>query len=371
MTKSSRSWTAAITGVALVALALSGCSGAGGSASSGKIDAAAKSAAQKVVATALKEPVTRKLTLLTKKPATGKNVVMLSCPLAACKKVEAPIIDASKLLGWNARVLVYDFTPESYISTFESALQLKPDFIYYIANLPDSIITEQLKAAKAAGIVVLSSASGPSTKLGADELVRGSITAGADRTRVSKLQAATVINDADSLDGITYLYDPAGETYKLGFDVFSDEIKKAGGTVDGLEINQSDIGTTLPGKVASYLQVHPNTKYFVVPHDAFLPGIIEAIQGAGLPLPKIVGFDPQPESQAPIKAGTEWESIKYDGIRANWDIVDMMARISVGDPVTETQPAGLLMIANKKNLSKIPDVFPGVPSDFAKAWLVN
>lgn len=355
-------------GLLIAALALTGCSTGGGSDSSGGIDPAVKKAAQAQVDKYQGEPQARQPETLSAKPPTGKEAVAISCPLPICTEVTGLFVEATKDLGWDTRVIVPEFTPESYVSAFESAIQLHPDYLYYIATQPNDVITTQLEKAKAAGIPVIVNSPAPDTKIGGDSPQVAAV-AGANQVKqYSELMADIVVADAKDLDHITYMYDPASPAYVYQYQVFSDRIKAAGGKVAPFEINQGDAGATLLGQITSYLQRTPDTEYFVTAHDNLIIGLPDAIATAGLESPKIIGQNPGKDNIEYLKKGTEFATVQWGSFDAHWDAADLFARLSVGDSI-DSELNGSVMVGTKKNADQIPlTTFPGIPDNYLKAW---
>lgn len=359
-------------GLLIAALALTGCStGGGDTESSGSIDPDIKAAAQAEVAKYEGSPQANQPAELSKKAPEGKSVVGIGCPLPICAQVMQEFKDATDALGWDNRLIVAEFTPESYISAFESAIQLAPDYIYYIATQPNDVITEQLAKAKAAGIPVVVNSPSPDTKVGGDSPLVAAVAGTRQVAQYSALQANIIVADAENLDNVTYMYDPAVPVYNYQLDEFTKVIEAAGGTVKTLEINQADAGVTLLGQIVSYLQREPDTEYFAVAHDNLIVGLPDAIAAAGLETPKIVGQNPGKDNVAYLKAGTEFGTVQWDSFGAHWDAADTLARLSVGDKIN-TDPTGGAMVGTKANADKIPlTTFPGIPDNYLKAWLVK
>ncbi|MCU1513114.1 MAG: sugar transporter substrate-binding protein, partial [Microbacteriaceae bacterium] len=248
---------ALLVGVVAAAMLLSACSSGGGSSSgsgssTGSINATAKAAAVKAVADASKIPEALTPTTLTKKAPTGKSIIIIGCPVQACTVGTDQAVLAAKALGWTAKVIVADFTPEAFLSSFDSALQLKPDYLMYIAVQPYDVIKDKLLQFKAAGIPVIANSPAPNIVVGGDSPIVGAVAAGKVTEKFSKLQADVVIADAKKdIDHVTFMYDPASPTYVQGVEVFTKEIEAAGGHVDQFKINQGDAGTTLTGQIVS------------------------------------------------------------------------------------------------------------------------
>lgn len=363
-----------VAAVTAAALALSACgSDAENDTSGGAIDSALKEEAAAAIAELTAEPSARELEPLGKTPPKDVHVAMITCPVPACTQSADEVDQATKLLGWKLDRIVNEFTPESFASAFDSALQLDPDFIYYIATQPEDTVADQMAEAKARGIPVVANSPGPDTVIGGDSpIVAATSNTKAATTTVGKLVAQVIIADADSLDDIALMYDPSAPAYLTFVESFTKTITDAGGSIDEFEINQQDVGTSLPGQVVSYLQRKPDTEYFVAAHDDQLIGVPDAISGAGIESPKIIGQTPGAHTLEFLKAGTQYASVKPDAFGGHWDAIDLMARLSIGEELKDNEPVGNMMIAMQQNVDNVPaGVFKGVPDTYAEAWGVK
>jgi ribose transport system substrate-binding protein len=184
---------------------------------------------------------------------------------------------------------------------------------------------------------------------------------------ISKLQASMVIAEAKSSKGIAFLYSPQAPIYAHNYDVFKKTIEDAGGSVEPLALSQVDIGTKVPEQVVSFLQRNPDTKYLVATDDSWLTGVPDAIAAAGIEGVKIIG---QGTGQKPtqVENGQEYAMVSGDLATDGWNAVDMMARLSVGEKLEDSEPIGVIWAVNKKNVGQFPQVFPGIPGAYTKAW---
>lgn len=360
-------------GVLIGALALAACGGDDTSeADESGFSSDAKAASQAIVEAHSQVPSARELTPLAKKPPSDISAVFIGCPVPQCAQATSIAEDAAGELGWDTRVIVSDFTPEAFASAFDSALQLGPDFLYYIAVQPESIVETQLQQAKDAGIKVIAGGTGLGVEIGGDSPIVAATSGPRTVTQYSELLADTVIADADSTEGIVFMYDPSAPSYVQGVEVFEKKITDAGGTVEQFKVNQTGAGDTLPGEVVSFLQSNPDTAYLVTPNDNMLIGVADAIAAAGLTPPKLIGQDPTEESFTKLADGSQFASVLVDNRGASWDAVDLMARLSIGEDIKEIQPLGEAMILTQDNVADAPSgLFEGGPDNYLDAWLVQ
>jgi ribose transport system substrate-binding protein len=319
-----------------------------------------------------KLPAAPDLQPLGETPSTDHSIVYITCPLPACTPLGDAMEAAAAELGWESKVIVSDFAPDAFISAFKSALASNPDGILYIGMFPNETIQAQLDQAEEAGIWVVNGAPSPDVEIGGDSSIDGAVQPAARVDRMAELQASMVIADADSAEGITFLYTPQAPSYALHADTFKGTIEEAGGTVDLLELSQQDIGTKVPEQVVSYLQKNPDTKYLVATDDTWFTGVAEAIKAAGITSPKLIGGGIADESVvARIEAGQEYGAVAGDLETDGWNVVDLMARLSVGEEPENREPVGVTWVMTQDNVGDYPDVFPGIPDAYTEAWGVS
>lgn len=364
---------AAILAAALGLTACSSSSGGDESSSGGSgFSAESVSAAETLIDEYHSLPSAPELAPLGTTPPSDRSVVMISCALPACADMGDAFKEAAGELGWDARVITSEFTPEAYASAWDSALSSEPDGIFYIGMFPNSTIPAELEAAKAAGIWVVMNSPEPGTEFGGDSPLSGAVSAEERYVLWAGLQAAMVVTDAESTDGITFMYSPAAPAYAFQAQQFKKNIEEAGGTVDFLEINQQDIGTALSQQVVSYLQRNPDTRYLVAVDDTLLPGVPEAISTAGIDSPKLIGSaSPAPQNLTWIEGGQQYGTVSGDVITDVWNVVDIMARLSVQEEPADREPLGVVWVVDKDNVGDYPAVFPGIPDAYNEAWGVS
>ncbi|CAN5118092.1 hypothetical protein BH09ACT10_BH09ACT10_22080 [soil metagenome] len=334
--------------------------------------AEAVAAAKASLESASQVPSARKLTPLAERPSTDVSAVLIGCPIPQCTEAIDQAEEAGKALGWDVKEIIADFTPEGFVGAFNTALQTKPDFIYYIATQPVATIDKQLQEAKAAGIPVIAGSPAPDVKAGGDSPIAGITTGPALTVQFNELMADIVIADADSPEGIVFMFDPAAPSYVQGSEVFKKKITEAGGKVEFFEINQGEAGTTLPGKIVSYLQSNPDTKYIVAGNDLMFNGVPDAIKTAGVPLPKLIGNNATDVNRKYIADGDQFATVTSDNYGSLWDAIDLMARLSVGEELDPIEPLGESMVVKKDNLADEPKLlFEGAPESYLTAWKVQ
>ncbi|MCW2747317.1 MAG: hypothetical protein JWP10_459, partial [Nocardioidaceae bacterium] len=268
--------------------------------------------------------------------------------------------------------IVSEFTPESYASSFDTALQQKPDYITFAVTMPLTVIKKQLEKAHEAGIAIFPGGLGPDYKVGGDNIMTGSVVGNKLNIAFSTLMADVVIAEAKASDKVVLVQDPAAPAHVNTRGTIEARLKAAGGKLGTFDVKLADTGTAMPGQIVSYLQSNPDVKYLLFADDTLTSGVPDAIKSAGLPLPKIIGQHPSGQQLKFIQDGDMYASIVADTLGSFWDVGDMMARLSIGAPIPDPEPIGQLLVVKKDNAATAPiGLFEGAPDSYLKAWLLQ
>jgi ribose transport system substrate-binding protein len=280
-----------------------------------------------------------------RKPDPGKQIVFLECPVPTCKVFGDGIEQATKLLDWDLTRLTYQFTPEGQQSAFQQALDLEPDAIMSSGQTP-SVTLQQRQAAAEAGIGFF------------------------DNSAVYEADPETATGRVDQDPAPpTLLLEPASfVAFQNGILPAAWAIAQTDGNVHSIFVNVPDIpiivppqvsyeaalqsacpdtcsnvvvaarvdeiGTTLPSKVVSTLQEHPDTNYIVFTSGDFSLGVAAAVKAAGFDDVKLIGATPIQANIESLKAGgpdEAWAGTSNTVI--GWRMVDGAVRFFNGDPI--------------------------------------
>ncbi|MEH0580119.1 sugar ABC transporter substrate-binding protein [Streptomyces canus] len=320
------------------------------------------------------------LPALPAKPPSGLSLSVIGCPAPACQVTVKAVSEAARALDWKVRTTTSQFTPESYISSFNQALTDNPKLLTYIGVLPNSTVQAQLKAAKERGIKVV----GISPVDAPGPLMPGAYAGASEYVAAGRLLANVVLADAGKPVGTLFVQDPIAD------GIFGPEVamyKKTltrlcpRCTTTDLKISTENVGRTVPSQIVSQLQRDSTIRYVVVPTDDFLPGVYAALQSAGLvDKVKLVGQTPNRQSLAALRGGQQFASVSVENSTTGWRAVDGLARLYMGVALGEccTAPAGWTQIFTKDNAPADDELsphgtprVPGDPDAFLKAWLVQ
>lgn len=306
------------------------------------------------------------------KPASGKDITVLTCPLQVCAQETEPAVEAAKKLGWNVTSLSTPLTAEGYQSAIEQIVANPTEFVAITPLLPNSFITDQLDKLKANGSKVVQM-----TPAGTDPSPEGPINAvvnGIPELSMSgQLMGDTVVNDAGADAKVLFVWDPQAKAV-LGSvkDGFEKTVEGAGGDVADLEVATQDIGKAIPGQVVSYLQAHPDVEYLAFVLSDAAAGVPQALKSAGLSdQVKIISRAPSASTLADVKSGVQWATVGEENASNGWRVVDLFARMDAGVELGDlANPAGWHQIFVQDNITQTDSApaTPGVPDVFLKAW---
>lgn len=292
-------------------------------------------AAEAAVAAAQKPPATIPETVaLPHAPAPGTKVAFLTCSATACGLLNPGFTAAADALGWKPTIITYNSaTPGQAV---QQAIDAGDKYIA-TTSIEISTITPQLEEAKAKGIAIFGAYT-PDTPEGATnglygvaQDIQGSQVAG-------KLLPEWMIADSKGHANAVYVTIPiypsltAGQT--AAQQLFTQDCPACSLGVLPLSMTQVGSGQT-PSLIVSYLQAHPNVNYVYLSFQDLFPGVVSALQQAGLSnRVKIVGQEAQqPELQSMIDGtSAAWSILPEPYVM--WVVVDWMARLAVGQQLT-------------------------------------
>jgi ribose transport system substrate-binding protein len=274
----------------------------------------------------------------------------------------------------GARVQIYDGkgAPATIIQGVNTAIAAKADGIVLFA-IDMSTLTDQLKAAKAAGIPVIETGSGSIT-----EPFLPGVTAHvtADNTTAGKLQADYALYATQCKLNAMIVSTLSVASSKAIVGANQAEIKRLCPTdckVTDVDVNAADIATKLPGLVESALQRNPDTNMIIHASDsAYVPGIQVAQNALGTKLP-LIGYSGNaipPKPDVPIVADTVAGSSVING----WFYFDAAIRAANGQTAVTTEIPTSLVDKTTWGTGKPPWVSPAFndyQNTFKQLWGIS
>jgi ABC-type sugar transport system substrate-binding protein len=294
---------------------------------------------------------------------TGKTFVYMSCAAPICQLYVPDLEAAAKVLGVKVQTINTGATPDTINSAWNqlASLSPKPAAVIAPANPPE-LFRSQLREVLDAGTnVVLFNTPDPAPP-GVSAVVyppRDSSTLG--RATAEFIYADAQGNPGDSL----YIDTPQFTALNGGPANYKSRMRELCSTckVDTLNVQANEIGRTIPSKVVSYLQSHPNVKYVVPQFGDLEIGVPQAIKGAGLPLPKLVTAEAEPANLALLKQGLQYADAPHFLDYLFWLAVDSAARAVLGQKIDV--PAAPIQWLRKADVTFDPNTqHPPFGTDF-------
>jgi ribose transport system substrate-binding protein len=330
----------------LAALALSACGGGSSSSSSESTEAASSETAEEGgetenasseeeagsegAASSITDPASAKNRItkpLAKKPPAGKKVVFLQCELPACERFVPGMEGATKALGWTLETIVFPSANPG--KGLETALSQNPDYIA-MSGVPQSVIKSQMATAEKQGVPIVSCSTVEKGK-------PGGYAAQCESTDVNETEIIAQWMEEDSggdahVLGLTLpLYPILGTQIEY---LESEFLKNCSGcSYKSLNLTPENLAEGAVGqKVVAELQQNPEINYIYSTFADPTTGLRPVLDSAGYQDVKIVSAagNETTVQEVPKKvAATTQTPNEY----MSWQMVDALARISVGEDV--------------------------------------
>lgn len=351
----------------------SSSSGGGGSTS----NAAAVSAAKAFVAKWSQRPTSLTVPALPSKPKPGGTVDYIECGVPSCQAF-APILQtAAASVGWKIKVVGSGVTPQSEAAAYSTAVRDKPQGVIGSGGVDPHLFSQQIGQLHAEGVPVLQQVIPPTDVQGVTAIAYG-----APYMKFDGLELGNeILADSGGKNvHIVYMGTPAIPIYLNTRAGVESVLNKPGAcqgcTSDTFSFPETDIGTTLPSVVVSYLRSHPDVNYIDFDFADLADGVPAALAGAGLSSKvKLVANGVAPiqiqylkNDQMLAAAGNPWPEILYYEMNI---IYAASEKASTTAAINVQLPAMLQLKTNLFPVSSSSPYFPLVAnyqSVFAKAW---
>ncbi|WEH12974.1 substrate-binding domain-containing protein [Streptomyces sp. VNUA24] len=371
----------AVLAAGLAATSLTACSSDSSSATTstetnGPATAGQKEAAEYLAKYSANPTSVGDLKTLPERPPTGKSIINLQASTAIAQRAAAAQKAAARLLGWSFDSIATGPTPASAAAAFDAAIARHPDAILF-AGFPAAVFAKQIAEAKAAGIDVVSTATGD----GKTDGVLGSVLGAPQMKLYGKLLAAYFVTESGGKGKAGVFSIQAFPILAPFVTAFQSWVKEWCPGCETSVVNQqvTDQGTKTPANVVGFLQRNPDVKWLMFGTGDLAQGVPAALATAGLKDIHIAGTSPGPADLVNVKAGTEsaWVGNMVD--IANWRLLDVLARNYVKTD-TEAAAAALLplQVITSANVEEVADDasgyyigVAGYQDQFKKLWRVS
>jgi ribose transport system substrate-binding protein len=165
----------------------------------------------------------------------------------------------------------------------------------------------------------------------------------ADNIAGGRDMAIWTIADSNGKANVTFVY-PPGITSGVALEKgFHDELTAhcPGCVYTPLSIAANTIGTpALAQQIAGFVRSHPDLQYLGFEYNGVERGVLAALKAAGITtMPAFVGQNPSAASLTDTKEVGKGAWVASPQIEKLWRVVDVIARILVGVPTTESENA--------------------------------
>ena len=323
---------------AAVAFGLTACgsdSDGGGTPPSSAAGKALLAEAQQSVADLSKAPTDIGIQEPLKDPESlkGKTFVYMSCAAPICQLYGPDLEEATAALGVTLETINTGGTPDSINSAWNqlASMSPKPAAVIAPAN-PTELFSAQLEQLVAGGTKVVLFNTPDPVPDGVDAVVFPP----ADSSTLGSATADFIFADAEGDPGRTlYITTPVYAALQGGPKSYTARMKElCGCEVDTLNVQPTEIGQSIPSKVVSFLQAHPDVKYVVPQFGDLEIGVPQAITGAGLDLPKLVTAEAEPANLQMLKDGLEYADAAHFLDYLFWVAADSAARAVLEQEIT-------------------------------------
>jgi ribose transport system substrate-binding protein len=266
---------------------------------------------------------------LTKTPPKGKHVIFLQCELPACARYVNGVKDATNALGWKTDFQV--FKGSAPAAALEQAVAQKPDYIA-ITGIPESVLKVPLAKAHAANIPVISGADPePPSDKGFALQVGGTLVPDAENV------LHWIIKDSGSKANMVAVTIPQFPVLNGETDFLKSELPKLcpDCSYDQLDVTIDEVGAgSVPQKLTGYLQAHPDVDYVFFTFSDLGKGVGPVLQKSGLDKVKLTGCCGDSGNAKEVASGDSNAWTIAPNEYSGYAMVDGMARLSVGMPIT-------------------------------------
>lgn len=356
--------------VVLVVGTLAGCTPGGTATETNNGADVDLTKAEEVLATAQAEVTSFDFPTDPVEAVSGKKVVGIPCAYAAegCKRGVDAVEAASKLLGWDYTMIDPAGDPEKMRQAIRTAIQLDADAIFLGAT-PPIAVADDVKAARAAGILVLNMYEpAPDGFADANSLQ--------DHIEAGNWNAAYLAVAMEGNAQVISVNDPEFESVVEWHQGFVDGLAEYCSTcsvVKDFNFEIANLQTQVPKEVQAALQANPNANSMWTAYDpvalAAAPVVESAPQADGF---QIVSHNGDPAALEAIKSGTSpiTATVAYNIEWQSWASVDQALRLFAG---TLTDEQALVNVPNKlisaDNITTVPwDGDLDFESEYKQLW---
>ncbi|MBO1900552.1 sugar ABC transporter substrate-binding protein [Leucobacter weissii] len=247
-------------------------------------------------------------------------------------EMAAGVEEAGEAAGVDVTVFDGQNSTSRYSEGINQAIAQGADGIILMAIQP-SVVAEDLKAAEAAGIRVLSTLNGdPDEPVEAGTF--GNLTA--DYTADGELMAKWVLADSGCTANSVVIQSSPVHVWDLatkGFEAATEEFCAEACGVEVIDLDPANIANDLGNQLQTKLQTNPDIDYVVPVWDSAIPLVSPVVATAGRPI-TVFAHDGITESLQLISEGTDQQGTLAMAPSGwiGWAAFDEVARAILGEP---------------------------------------
>lgn len=302
--------------------------GSSGSGSSGGNSAVAQ--AQALVNSLTQRPTTLSVPALPSKPPAGKTIDFMACGVPVCQAFGNVVKEAATAAGWSFKSINIGGTPQTVADGYDQAVRDNPGGVIGSGGFPASLMSNQLQQLSAEHVPVVlvdvSDAGGAA----------GAILTSATQAQYGKEMGDWILADSHGKDAhVAIMTSPATPIYASTHQALQQALSPCTScSTDSYSFAFTDVGTTLPTKVVTYLTSHPKTNYLFFDFSNEADGVPAALQAAGLANKvKILTTDTTATETGYLKNGQESAAAAIPWPEMLWGAFNVVLRANMNLPL--------------------------------------
>jgi ABC-type sugar transport system substrate-binding protein len=299
--------------------------------------------------------------------------------LHGCVSPTIGLQEAGQALGWEVKVVDGGGNPRQQNSAIIDAVSAGANVVVLIAVDPASVQLG-LKAAKDAGVLVVSGSNGIDTPNPVIAPAEGALGVAFDvsphYSAIGEATAEWIVKDSGGKANIAIFSDKEFPSVLAGEVGLLAGLKKCGGCVVSPQqyFTGNQVGATLGQMTVGYLRANPDTTYLFSPYDPAAAAQVPAIAQAGFgDHVKLVGILGDQQNLDFIRKGNvQVADASFDNNYMGWAIADQIIRVLNKQPLAEPHGENIPFAVVDKTTLPAPGADWAAPfdyrSEFLKLW---
>ena len=287
-----------------------------------------------------------------KSKPTGKKVYYMQCGVLQCTDVGNQLDKVGAILGVNVVHIDTGSTPETIAAAADRFAHDLPDGVMDPA-LPSSLFKSQLATLATNKIPMVEWTVPDAVGNGIVKILLDSN----QYTLNGRLLADWVVVDSSANAKTAFFNVPNFPVLKIMEQAYQTRLAELcpSCTYTGIDVQATDIGKSLPDRVVSYVQQHPDTNYILLSFGSMVLGVPEALKEAGLDgHVKLVSQAGLNLNFNYIAKGQQAVDMTLSHLNLAYAAMDVMARVWNGQDVSRISSILPTIFLTKDNLNFDP-----------------